>query len=112
MDEKLKTTDKDERQMNPEENPFNFTNEIMTEGQRLEKEVKANKLLRKLLDTQLQNLKQLPGSRERALAITKLQESIMWLGMDLKRLNEPNPYPNSYNPKNTKIEPTADDLKL
>jgi len=42
----------------------------------------------------------------------KLQESIMWLGMNLKRLNEPNPYPESYNPNNTKIAPTADDLKL
>jgi hypothetical protein len=36
----------------------------------------------------------------------------MWLGMDLKRLYEPNPYPNSYNPSNTVVEPTADGLKL
>jgi hypothetical protein len=42
----------------------------------------------------------------------------MWLGMDLKRINEanpgasPNPYPNSKDPSNTKIEPTADGLKL
>jgi hypothetical protein len=28
-------------------------------------------------------------SRERSLAITKLQEAIMWLGMDLKAQNEP-----------------------
>ena len=32
--------------------------------------------------------------------------------MDLKRLNEANPYPNSKDPTNTKIEPTADGLKL
>ena len=32
--------------------------------------------------------------------------------MNLKRLNEPNPYPDSYNPSNAKIEPTADGLKL
>lgn len=41
-----------------------------------------------------------------------LQEGVMWLGMDLKRLNEPNPYPNSYNTTNDKIESTADNLKL
>ena len=27
--------------------------------------------------------------------------------MELKRLGNANPYPNSYNPENTKIEPTA-----
>lgn len=75
-------------------------------------EVIADKQLRKSLDAQLQELKQLVPSRERALAITKLQESIMWLGMDLKRLNEANPYPNSKDPSNTKIEPTADGLRL
>ena len=36
----------------------------------------------------------------------------MWLGMDLKRLNEPNPYPDSYNPENAKIAPTADNMKM
>lgn len=77
-----------------------------------EEEVKADKQLRKNLDEQLQVLRALPETRERSLAITKLQESIMWLGMDLKRLNEPNPYPESYNPESPKIEPTADDLKL
>lgn len=39
-------------------------------------------------------------SRERSLAITKLQEAVMWLGMDLKAINDEsggaeNPYPNS-----------------
>lgn len=72
----------------------------------------ANKILRVGLDKQLQNLKFLPPSRERALAITKLQEGIMWLGMDLKRLAAPNPYPNSYNPANDKVEPTADGMKM
>lgn len=52
------------------------------------------------------------GSRERSLAITKLQEAIMWLGMDLKELGTPTPYPNSYNPENTVVDPTADGLKL
>lgn len=77
-----------------------------------DQDVIANKDLRKNLDVNLQHLKGLPKSRERSLSITKLQESIMWLGMDLKRLNEPNPYPESYNPENTIIDKTADGLKL
>lgn len=77
-----------------------------------ERDVKCNKQLRVNLDGELQNLKSLPKSRERSLVITKLQEAIMWLGMDLKRLNEPNPYPNSYNPNNTDIAPTADGIKM
>lgn len=95
--------------------PFNFNFEdqrIIDQEEFQKKDVKANKLLRVGLDAQLQNLKGCHGSRERSLAITKVQEAIMWLGMDLKRLNEPNPYPNSYNPSNSKIEPTADGLKM
>jgi hypothetical protein len=57
-----------------------------------------------------------PGARsspERDIAITKIQEAIMWLGMDLKAIGEtPNPYPHSYDPKSPVIEPTADGLKL
>lgn len=76
------------------------------------------KELRRDTDVQIQHAKSLPPSRERALAITKLQEAVMWLGMDLKRINEetpgasPNPYPNSKDPSNTKIEPTSEGLKL
>ena len=79
----------------------------------LTKDIVANKTLRQNLDAKLQTLKSLNGSRERSLAITKLQECIMWLGMDLKRLNEPNPYPSSKDPSTgDKIEPTADNLKF
>jgi len=86
---------------------------IMLENHtKLEKDIKADKTLRVSLDKNLQELKELPSSRERSLSITKLQEAIMWLGMDLKRLNEPNPYPDSYKPENAKIAPTADGLKL
>lgn len=92
---------------------FNFEDQrIIDQEEAHRKDVKADKLLRVGLDAQLQNIKGCHGSRERSLAITKVQEAIMWLGMDLKRLNEPNPYPNSYNPSNAKIEPTADNLKL
>jgi len=75
-------------------------------------EVKNDKTFRRDLDVTLQLLKATPPSRERALAITKIQEAIMWLGMDLKRLGAPNPYPESYNPENPVVEPTADNLKL
>lgn len=76
-------------------------------------EVTFDKDMRKQIDEILQMVKAAPASRERSLAITKLQEGIMWLGMDLKRLNEPNPYPSSKDPSTgSKIEPTADGLKM
>ena len=79
-------------------------------------EVTEVKRLRKDIDIVLQDVKDAANenpSREKSLSITKLQEAIMWLGMDLKRLNEPNPYPSSKDPSTgEKIEPTADGLKL
>lgn len=84
----------------------------------IEEQIVADKALRRDTDAIIQRVKELPASRERSLTITKLQEGVMWLGMDLKRINEANPgaienpYPNSKDPTNTKIEPTADGLKL
>jgi hypothetical protein len=46
-------------------------------------------------------------SRSRSLAVTKLEESSMWLGKDLQELNEPNPYPKSHDPADPVIDPTA-----
>lgn len=91
--------------------------------------VGETKQFRKDLDEVLQRLKtsshptnqhqSARASRERSIAITKIQEAIMWLGMDLKAINEEspseetaNPYPQSYNPESPVIEPTADGLKL
>lgn len=90
--------------------------------------VRDTKQFRKDLDEVLQKLKTasdptrvLVGarvSRERSLSITKLQEAIMWLGMDLKSINEaepgacPSPYRESYNPESPVIEPTSEGLKL
>lgn len=72
-----------------------------------------DKTWRVALDKILQEIKTSTKSRERSLVITKIQESIMWLGMDLKEnTNAPNPYPNSYNPSNTIVDKTADGLKL
>lgn len=72
----------------------------------------ADKQLRVDIDAILQRVKALPPSRERSLARTKLEEAVMWLGMDLKRLGTPNPYPNSRDVGNTIVDPTADGLKL
>ena len=90
---------------------FDFTKGNTPEGTR-EQNVKADKQLRVNLDAELQKMKALPKSRETSISITKLQEAIMWLGMDLKRLNEANPYPDNYKPENTKIAPTADGMKM
>lgn len=79
-------------------------------------EVVQIKGLRRDIDAVLQKVKNLAdkfSSREKSLSITKLQEGVMWLGMDLKRLNEANPYPSSKDPSSgEKIESTADNLKL
>lgn len=83
------------------------TADVVTEAN-----IKANKYLRQQLDVSLQRLKSLKPSRNRALSITHLEDSIMRLGMDLKDMNQPNPYPNSYNPANVIVDKTADNLTL
>ena len=76
-------------------------------------EIVAIKQLRKDLDGKIQEVKQLPSCRETSLSVTRLQEAVMWLGMDLKRLNEEDPYPHSKDPGTGDIiDPTADDLKF
>lgn len=76
--------------------------------------IMENKILRQTGDHLIQVIKSSPRqSAERTLAIRKFQEGVMWLGMDLKALNEPNPYPSSKDPSTGNvIEPTADGLKL
>jgi len=84
----------------------------------IEQEILSVKTARRATDKQIRFIYALKPSRERALAITKLQESVMGLGMDLKRINvenfgqSPNPYPDSKDPSNTVINPIADGLKL
>ena len=75
------------------------------------------KCLRRDMDGQLQILNALPPSRERSLAITKIQEGVMWLGMDLNRIATenpgylPDPYPHSKDPSNAIIDPPAEELR-
>jgi len=72
-----------------------------------------SKELRVALDAVLQQIKNSSRlSEERGIVQYKIKEAIMWLGMDLKDLGTPNPYPNSYKPENTVVDPTADGLKL
>lgn len=76
-------------------------------------EIPKVKKLRKDIDDVIQRVKALDSCREVSICITKLQEAVMWLGMDLKRIGDVNPYPNSKDPSTgTKIEPTADNLKF
>lgn len=75
-------------------------------------EVKNTKQLRKNIDEIIQRVKTLDSCKEVNITITKLQEAVMWLGMNLKRLGELDPYPESKNPDSQRIEPTADGLKL
>ena len=76
-------------------------------------EIPKVKQLRKDIDDVIQRVKALDYCREVSICITKLQEAVMWLGMDLKRIGDVNPYPNSKDPSTgTKIDPTADNLKF
>ena len=76
-------------------------------------EIPKVKQLRKDINDVIQRVKTLDNCREVSLCITKLQEAVMWLGMDLKRIGDINPYPNSKDPSTgTKIDPTADNLKF
>jgi len=52
------------------------------------------------------------AARHASISVTALEDAIMRLGMVLKELGTPNPYPNSYKPENTIVDPTADNLKL
>lgn len=76
-------------------------------------EIPKVKQLRKDIDDVIQRVKTLDNCREVSICITKLQEAVMWLGMDLKRIGDVNPYPNSKDPSTgTRIDPTADNLKF
>ena len=78
-----------------------------------EVQIVKTKELRGKLDNILQEIKELEFTRETALSITKVQEAIMWLGMNLKRLGNPDPYPGTKDAATgTLVYPTADGLKL
>lgn len=77
----------------------------------IEREIPNIKQCRKDIDDVIENVRKLESCKEVEICITKLQEAVMWLGMDLKRIGAINPYPSSKDPSTgTKIEPTADNL--
>src|SRR3990167_3329874 len=69
------------------------------------------KNIRVELDKQTIIMQGLKPSREISVAITASQNAKMWMGMALKELEVENPYPESKNAANDKIEPTADVYK-
>ena len=76
-------------------------------------EITEIKAIRQAGDDVIQRIKALPSSRETSLTITNIQQGVMWMGMELKRRNEQDPYPSSKDPQSGDvIEPTADGLKL
>lgn len=100
-----------EQETRQPDNDLVRTLEALDEQMRLQQIVTV-KELRRDLDEILQRIKKSNGRNEEWEATKKVTEGIMWLGMSLKRLGAENPYPNSKNPDNTIVEPTADNLKL
>jgi hypothetical protein len=95
-------------------NSSNATIALQEELARL-RAIKATKQDRVNLDAILQRLKHpesLCMSDEESNAAHYITIGIMWLGMELKRLGTPTPYPNSMDPSSPKVDPTADGLKL
>lgn len=56
------------------------------------KEIRDTKMLRKDISEVIDRVKALNQCRETSLVITKLQEGVMWLGMNLERLGVNNGY--------------------
>lgn len=77
-----------------------------------EKEILETKRLRKKLDEALQEIKKLNKTEGTSLSVIKVQEGMMWLGMHLKELGTPDPYPTSKDSLDPTIHPTADNLKF
>lgn len=99
--------------MNPLDHISNFPYAEEMELEHItEAAIRATKDLRVQIDAAIQSARAVKGSREMSLVITKLQEAVMWAGMNLKELGTPNPYPNSRDSTNTIVDPTAQGLKL
>ena len=76
-------------------------------------EIPKVKQLRKDIDGVIQRVKSLDDCREVSICITKLQEAVMWLGMDLKRIENINSCPNTKDSsKGTNINHNSNNLKF
>lgn len=85
----------------------------ISESEMADTEILLTKTIRIELDKVLQDhIKTMKPSREIALCRTKVEEAIMWAGMNLKRLNDGKTcYENSYK-LNTIVDPMKDGVKL
>lgn len=63
------------------------------------------------IDSLIQAIKVTKESPEETLAWRALQQAKHWLGEALAELGNSNPYPNSMNPSNAIVDPTADTAK-
>lgn len=61
-------------------------------------EITANEKLTECLKDHVVILRSLPHSKERSLAIIKLQESIFWIKADVERLTQPETDPSTQDP--------------
>jgi hypothetical protein len=90
-------------------NSSNATIALQEELARL-RAIKATKQDRVNLDAILQRLK-----HPESLCMSDEESNAahyITIGMELKRLGTPTPYPNSMDPSSPKVDPTADGLKL
>lgn len=92
-------------------------NELVEQPEQYGKEysISLNKSLRSALDSVRIKLRDDPHrkSRERSLAMTKVEEAIMWLGMDMRALADGvSCYEESYNPQSTVVHDVPDGVLM
>lgn len=80
-------------------------------------DIVRTKTLRGKIDDCIQEARKLSPCAEVSTSVRKLQEGVMWLGMNLKRIGDASgfgksPYPNSKDPTNEIIDKTADNLRF
>lgn len=86
--------------------------EGLTVGLSTEEQIIETKQLRKDLDDIIQKLRAQPCCEEVQHARHYATNTLMWLGMNLKRLGNPNPYPNSRDTSNAIVDKTDAGLKI
>lgn len=80
----------------------------------METEIVKTKQFRKDIDGIVQSIQaELTKGQTADIAVIKLKEAVMWLGLHLKELGATNPYPHSKDPSTGDIvDETADGLKF
>lgn len=78
----------------------------------IEEKIVTVKKYRVEIDSLIQRLEKDKSNAEETLAYRALQQAKHWLGESLAILGNANPYPNSKDPSNTIVDPTADRAKV